>query len=111
MAYRGADCANVVRAACCSAEQLYLVTRFLEFIQPDLGRLSIGGILADIRTSMMDEVDFTKVRRTSCAPGHFISRKDGGVGRAGSCGGSLRGWWVGWCRGVQLRGPGRHPAP
>jgi len=42
--------------------QLYLVTRFLEFIQPDLGRLSLGGILSDIRTSMMDEVDFTKVR-------------------------------------------------
>lgn len=41
--------------------QLYLVTRFLEFIQPDLGRLSLGGILSDIRTSMMDEVDFTKV--------------------------------------------------
>jgi hypothetical protein len=37
------------------------VTRALEFIQPDLGRLSIGGILSDIRTSMMDEVDFTKV--------------------------------------------------
>jgi hypothetical protein len=55
----------VLLAACCSAAQLYLVTRFLEFIQPDLGRLSIGGILADIRTSMMDEVDFTKVRRMS----------------------------------------------
>lgn len=42
------------------------MTRFLEFIQPDLGRLSLGGILADIRTSMMDEVDFTKVSST-CA--------------------------------------------
>lgn len=40
------------------------MTRFLEFIQPDLARLSLGGILADIRTSMMDEVDFTKVCAT-----------------------------------------------
>ena len=37
------------------------MTRFLEFIQPDLARLSLGGILSDIRTSMMEEVDFTKV--------------------------------------------------
>lgn len=49
------------RHHCIPVPQLYLVTRFLEFIQPDLGRLSLGGILADIRTSMMDEVDFTKV--------------------------------------------------
>jgi hypothetical protein len=41
--------------------QLYLFTRVLEFIAPELNRLSVGNILSDIKTSMMDEVDFTKV--------------------------------------------------
>lgn len=49
--------------------QLYLVTRLLEFITPELGRLSLGGILADIKTSMLDEVDFTKVCIYACAWG------------------------------------------
>jgi hypothetical protein len=41
--------------------QLYLFTRVLEFIAPELNRLSVGNILSDIKASMMDEVDFTKV--------------------------------------------------
>uniref|UniRef100_A0A383VQQ0 Protein kinase domain-containing protein n=1 Tax=Tetradesmus obliquus TaxID=3088 RepID=A0A383VQQ0_TETOB len=39
---------------------LYLFTRVLEFIAPELNRLSVGNILSDIKASMMDEVDFTK---------------------------------------------------
>eukprot|EP00195_Chlamydomonas_chlamydogama_P005862 CAMPEP_0202905000 /NCGR_PEP_ID=MMETSP1392-20130828/32052_1 /ASSEMBLY_ACC=CAM_ASM_000868 /TAXON_ID=225041 /ORGANISM="Chlamydomonas chlamydogama, Strain SAG 11-48b" /LENGTH=446 /DNA_ID=CAMNT_0049592905 /DNA_START=376 /DNA_END=1716 /DNA_ORIENTATION=- len=39
---------------------IYLMSRYLEFIQPDLQRLSLTGILSDIRTSMSEEVDFTK---------------------------------------------------
>ncbi len=41
--------------------QLYLVTRVFEFITPELNRFSLGGILADIKSSMLEEVDFTKV--------------------------------------------------
>ncbi|KXZ49651.1 hypothetical protein GPECTOR_20g508 [Gonium pectorale] len=39
---------------------VYLCSRFLEFVQPELGRLSLAGVLADMRTSMMAEVDFTQ---------------------------------------------------
>jgi len=53
---------NLLCAAyACVLFQLYLMTRALEFITPDLSRLSLGSILADIKASMMDEVDFTKV--------------------------------------------------
>lgn len=39
---------------------VYLASRFLEFVSPELGRLSIAGVLADMRSSMIDETDFTK---------------------------------------------------
>lgn len=52
------------------------MTRFLEFIQPDLARLSLGGILSDIRTSMMDEVDFTKVGHRSAVTNDSPSLDD-----------------------------------
>lgn len=39
---------------------VYLCSRYLEFLQPELGRLSLAGVLEDMRTSMMAEVDFTK---------------------------------------------------
>ncbi|KAG2437493.1 hypothetical protein HXX76_006142 [Chlamydomonas incerta] len=39
---------------------VYLCSRFLEFLQPELSRLSLAGVLADMRTSMMAEVDFTQ---------------------------------------------------
>lgn len=39
---------------------LYLAGKFLQIIQPDLERTSLVGIIEDIRTSMLDEVDFTK---------------------------------------------------
>ncbi|GLI63614.1 hypothetical protein VaNZ11_006625 [Volvox africanus] len=39
---------------------VYLMSRYLEFLQPELGRLSLTGVLADMRTSMMAEVDFTQ---------------------------------------------------
>ncbi len=40
--------------------QVYLFSRYMELLQPDLQRLSLGSILSDIRTSMIDECDFTK---------------------------------------------------
>lgn len=39
---------------------VYIVSRILEFIEPDLSRLSLAGIIGDIRVSMLDEVDFRK---------------------------------------------------
>jgi len=39
---------------------VYLFSRFLEFIQPDLSRLSLTAIIGDVRASMMEEVDFHK---------------------------------------------------
>ncbi|GFR40256.1 hypothetical protein Agub_g828 [Astrephomene gubernaculifera] len=39
---------------------VYLTSRFLEWLQPELARLSLTGVLADMRASMMAEVDFTQ---------------------------------------------------
>ena len=39
---------------------IYLLSRALEVAAPELSRLSLAPILADIRTSMVDETDFTK---------------------------------------------------
>lgn len=39
---------------------LLLATKTLEFLNPELRRLSLGDIASDIRTTMIDELDFTK---------------------------------------------------
>lgn len=39
---------------------LYLLSRYLEFLNPDLGRLSLAAIVSDIRKTIQDEVDFQK---------------------------------------------------
>ncbi|KAK3235181.1 hypothetical protein CYMTET_54604 [Cymbomonas tetramitiformis] len=39
---------------------LYITAKVLEFLNPDLKRTSLANIVSDIRTSMMEEVDFTK---------------------------------------------------
>ncbi|KAF5833254.1 hypothetical protein DUNSADRAFT_10492, partial [Dunaliella salina] len=39
---------------------VYLFSRFLEFIQPELARLSLTAIIGDVRASMMEEVDMVK---------------------------------------------------
>lgn len=41
---------------------LLVVSRVLEFITPELSRTSLANIVADVRASMLDEVDFTKAR-------------------------------------------------
>ncbi|CAE7200795.1 unnamed protein product [Symbiodinium natans] len=41
---------------------LFLAARTLEFLSPDLARTSVVDILSEIRTSMLDELDFTKER-------------------------------------------------
>jgi len=39
---------------------IYIAARVLEFISPDLARTSLSAIVGDVRTSMLDEVDFNK---------------------------------------------------
>jgi len=39
---------------------IYLASRLLETLAPDLARTSLGDIVADIRTSILKEVDFSK---------------------------------------------------
>lgn len=39
---------------------LLLATKTLEFLQPELRRLSLGDIATDIRKTMLEELDFTK---------------------------------------------------
>lgn len=39
---------------------LYVAARVLEFLNPELARTSLVGIVSDIRTSMLEEVDFRK---------------------------------------------------
>lgn len=39
---------------------VYVVARILEFVNPELSRTSLVGIVKDIRESMLEEVDFSK---------------------------------------------------
>ncbi|CAM9511939.1 unnamed protein product [Pylaiella littoralis] len=39
---------------------LYIASRLLEILQPELGRTSFAAIASDIRTAMLDELDFRK---------------------------------------------------
>eukprot|EP00639_Heterosigma_akashiwo_P009267 CAMPEP_0194597148 /NCGR_PEP_ID=MMETSP0292-20121207/26135_1 /TAXON_ID=39354 /ORGANISM="Heterosigma akashiwo, Strain CCMP2393" /LENGTH=278 /DNA_ID=CAMNT_0039457651 /DNA_START=101 /DNA_END=933 /DNA_ORIENTATION=- len=39
---------------------LYVTSRVLELLSPELGRVALADIAGDIRTSMLDELDFTK---------------------------------------------------
>jgi aarF domain-containing kinase len=39
---------------------LYVVSLIIEFLNPELSRTSLVPIVADIRVSMLEEVDFTK---------------------------------------------------
>jgi len=42
---------------------LYVASRVLEFLNPELKRTSLSAIVGDIRSSMMEEVDFLKEQR------------------------------------------------
>ncbi|KAF6262619.1 ABC1 family-domain-containing protein [Scenedesmus sp. NREL 46B-D3] len=55
---------------------LYLFMRVLEFIAPELNRLSVGNILSDIKASMMDEVDFTKEAHHLQTFNDFLDKRD-----------------------------------
>jgi aarF domain-containing kinase len=52
---------------------LYMASRVLEFLNPDLKRLSLADITQDIRASMMDEVQNYKGRLKSAEIGRDFS--------------------------------------
>ena len=58
---------------------LYGATKILEYINPELSRLSLSGIVGDLRDSMLKELDFTleaefgQLPRVSGQKGHFCS--------------------------------------
>lgn len=62
---------------------LYIASRALEFVTPDLSRASISAIVSDIRDSMLQEVDF---RQEAAHIDHFAMFLDGaGLRRVATC--------------------------
>jgi aarF domain-containing kinase len=44
---------------------IYVASRLLEYLQPDWERTSLSGVAADIRSSMLEELDFEKEARNT----------------------------------------------
>jgi aarF domain-containing kinase len=44
---------------------VYVASKVLEFLQPDWERTSLSGVVGDIRSSMLEELDFTKEARNT----------------------------------------------
>ena len=44
---------------------VFVASRVLEFFQPDWERTSLSGVIGDIRSSMLEELDFTKEARNT----------------------------------------------
>jgi len=55
---------------------IYLAAKVLEFLNPELERTSFAGIVADIRSSMMDEVDFVKEAENIAQFRGYLDRMD-----------------------------------
>ncbi|KAL7572115.1 hypothetical protein ACA910_001752 [Epithemia clementina (nom. ined.)] len=51
---------------------LYSSARILEFLQPDWERTSLAGVASDIRTSMLEELDFLKEARNTIEFRRFL---------------------------------------
>ncbi|PSC67556.1 hypothetical protein C2E20_8783 [Micractinium conductrix] len=62
---------------------LYLSSRFLEFLQPDLARTSLSAVVGDIRASMLEEVDFRKEAQHVAQFADYLER--GGLRRVATC--------------------------
>jgi aarF domain-containing kinase len=60
---------------------IYIAARVLEFIQPDLERTSLSAVASDIRTSMLEELDFEKEAQNTIEFGRFL-RENGLTSRA-----------------------------
>jgi len=53
---------------------IYSASRILEFLQPDWERTSLSGIAGDIRSSMLEELDFEKEARNTEEFRHFLAQ-------------------------------------
>jgi len=55
---------------------IYIASRTLEYIQPDFERTSLSGIASDIKSSMLEELDFEKEARNVEEFRFFLSDND-----------------------------------
>jgi len=53
---------------------IYVASRLLEFLSPDLSRASLAAVVGDLRASMFEEVDFTKEVRNMKEFGAFLDQ-------------------------------------
>ncbi|KAG7359788.1 ABC1 family-domain containing protein [Nitzschia inconspicua] len=55
---------------------IYVASRVLEFLQPDWERTSLSGIVGDIRSSMLEELDFEKEATNTEEFGRFLAQNN-----------------------------------
>jgi len=55
---------------------VYVASRVLEFLQPDWERTSLSGIVGDIRSSMLEELDFEKEATNTEEFGRFLAQNN-----------------------------------
>jgi aarF domain-containing kinase len=55
---------------------VYVASRVLEFLQPDWERTSLSGIVGDIRSSMLEELDFQKEATNTEEFGRFLAQNN-----------------------------------
>jgi aarF domain-containing kinase len=55
---------------------VYVASRVLEFLQPDWERTSLSGIVGDIRSSMLEELDFEKEAANTEEFGRFLAQNN-----------------------------------
>lgn len=55
---------------------VYVASRVLEFLQPDWERTSLSGIVGDIRSSMLEELDFEKEATNTEEFGRFLAQSN-----------------------------------
>jgi aarF domain-containing kinase len=53
---------------------LYIASRILEFVQPDWERTSLSAVAGDLRTSMLEELDFTLEARNTIEFRRFLQQ-------------------------------------
>merc|ERR1711865_1207008 len=55
---------------------VFVASRVLEFLQPDWERTSLSGVVGDIRSSMLEELDFTKEARNTEEFRRFLAQNN-----------------------------------
>ena len=53
---------------------IYVASRVLTFLNPELSRLSMVDIVGDVRASIMEEVDFTKEAQNILAFQNYLDK-------------------------------------